>query len=144
MERWQGFLGAAKLDLAAAASCERDELWAPAAFHWQQAAEKSLKALLSRAGITFPSTHDLRTLTKLTEKMIEIDWPSEHELVFLTSIYTMSRYPIDLFDNKAPSHVVSKELFQKVSATAKMICERAMDLLKDPSHDTNEKVSWKP
>jgi len=41
MERWQGFLGAAKLDLAAAASCERDELWAPGRLEKPLAATRS-------------------------------------------------------------------------------------------------------
>jgi len=138
MERWKGFLGAAKLDLAAAASCERDELWAPAAFHWQQAAEKSLKALLSRAGANFPPTHDLRTLAKLTEKIVDMQWPSEHDLIFLTNIYAMSRYPLDLFENETPSLVISKDLFLKISTTAKTICETVTNHLKEQCHDESE------
>jgi HEPN domain-containing protein len=49
---------------------ERDRLsYNPVGFHAQQAAEKFLKALLTRHQIPFPKTHDIEELLILAEKV---------------------------------------------------------------------------
>ncbi|NUM45036.1 MAG: HEPN domain-containing protein [Anaerolineales bacterium] len=47
-------------------------LYAALCFHAQQAAEKSLKAVLIGHGIPFPRTHNLRTLLDLMVNRFEI------------------------------------------------------------------------
>lgn len=64
-------------------------------FHAQQAAEKALKAVLVANGISFPRTHNLRTLLDLVPKVIEIP-PEVENGVILTEYAVSSRYPGDL------------------------------------------------
>jgi HEPN domain-containing protein len=66
----QGWLRKAEEDLQVARELmERDRIsYTPVGFHGQQAAEKSLKALLTRHQIPFPKTHDIEELLVLAEK----------------------------------------------------------------------------
>ena len=61
-------------------------------FHAQQAAEKSLKAVLLAHKIEFPRTHNLRVLRDLLPPRLPV--PSEVEQsVELSDYATMARYP---------------------------------------------------
>jgi HEPN domain-containing protein len=92
-ERW---LALARADLAVARSVDReDELQRGlACFHCQQAAEKSLKAVLVHAGVAFPWTHNLTQLVALVESTTERSAPDEVRAARMLSDYaTAMRYP---------------------------------------------------
>jgi HEPN domain-containing protein len=94
-----------------AARDERDARWlqtnpaidgATIAFHYQQAAEKLLKALLAERNVDYPLTHDVERLLRLLEGAgFQVPVP-ETELVKLTPFTVTSRYEDDeesqLFD----------------------------------------------
>jgi HEPN domain-containing protein len=64
-------------------------------FHAQQAAEKSLKAVLIFKSIPFPRTHNIRTLLDLLPQ--DVIPPGEvKETASLTDYAVLSRYPGDL------------------------------------------------
>ena len=62
-------------------------------YHAQQAAEKSLKAVLVHIGVEFPYTHNIaRLITALQQA--GADWPSDlDEAAELTEYAVWSRYP---------------------------------------------------
>ena len=65
-------------------------------FHAQQAAEKSLKAVLLRHNLNFPYTHDLSTLVTLIEKA-DIPWEvTLNSVVDLTRYAVAGRYPNEI------------------------------------------------
>ena len=64
-----------------------------AAYHCQQAAEKLIKGMLVVAGIHFPKTHDLLTLSKLAETCYPADVGMLAETVSLTEWAYAYRYP---------------------------------------------------
>ena len=64
-------------------------------FHAQQAAEKALKAVLIACGISFPRTHNVRTLLDLLPQ--DIILPADVEVAAsLTDYAVLSRYPGDV------------------------------------------------
>lgn len=65
-----------------------------AAWSFQQAAEKALKACLIAQGKLPPRTHDLILLLNLVSP--EVDAPTQEALVLLAEISAASRYPDDL------------------------------------------------
>ena len=62
-------------------------------FDAQQAAEKAMKALLIKHGITFPYTHDLAKLLTLLEEAGEEIPEAVREAGRLTRFAVVSRYP---------------------------------------------------
>ncbi len=68
------------------------------AFHAQQAAEKSMKALLAATGVEPPHVHDLVFLLEEIQKVLPVASISARDCQFLTPFATMARYPrrIDL------------------------------------------------
>lgn len=68
----QDWLSKAEEDLLVARELmERNRIsYDPVGFHAQQAAEKFLKALLTRHQIPFPKTHSIRQLLELAEKAV--------------------------------------------------------------------------
>lgn len=62
-------------------------------FHAQQAAEKSLKAVLLQHNLTFPYTHDLSTLVTIIQNA-GISWETSlNSVVDLTRYAVAGRYP---------------------------------------------------
>lgn len=62
-------------------------------FHAQQAAEKSLKAVLLLQGIRFPYTHDIARLITLVSEAV-VSWPEELDQASGLSEYAADvRYP---------------------------------------------------
>ena len=61
-------------------------------FHAQQAAEKSLKAVLLAREIEFPKTHNLRVLRDLLPRTLPVP-PEVEQAVELSDYATMARYP---------------------------------------------------
>jgi len=68
---------------------------APACFHFQQMAEKSLKALLIFYNVEFPKIHDLIVLAMLFEPILPEIKEYKTELNFLNNYYIETRYPGD-------------------------------------------------
>lgn len=64
-------------------------------FHAQQAAEKSLKAILVRAGITPPRTHDLVALHNMCAQQAQIDLDRIDVCARLTPYAVDHRYPAE-------------------------------------------------
>jgi len=86
-------------------------------FHAQQAAEKGLKALLLRAGIAFPRTHNLRILVDLLPD--DLNPPPEVEQAVGLSDYAVTpRYPGDY-------EVVSVEEYREALRLARAVVEWA-------------------
>lgn len=64
-------------------------------FHAQQAAEKSLKAVLLDCGVEFPPTHNLSTLLALLPEGVEP--PEQRAAIAGLSVYAVSaRYPDEI------------------------------------------------
>jgi len=96
--QWQDalrWLERAMDDLRAVRVLLRDGIAMQAAFHVQQAVEKSLKALLVAARQDVRKTHDLNTLAELARR----HWPalvsSPFALSYVSRWYIISRYPGD-------------------------------------------------
>ena len=68
---------------------------APACFHFQQVAEKSLKALLIFYGKEFPKIHDLIALASIIESIAPDIKNHRKDLEFLNRYYIETRYPGD-------------------------------------------------
>lgn len=96
--QWQDslrWLDRAAEDIRAARVLRRGGIILQAAFHLQQAVEKSLKALLVAARQDVRKTHDLTTLADL----VHHHWPTvvaaPFPLTYLSRWYIISRYPGD-------------------------------------------------
>jgi HEPN domain-containing protein len=75
----------------------RGVLYNELCFHAQQAAEKSIKAVLVHYGVEFKRVHDIDYL--MTQLPAEVSVPPEaEEVVSLTSYAVMFRYPGDYED----------------------------------------------
>lgn len=87
-QKWLDF---ARDDLRMANLAMRDALYNQVCFHAQQAAEKTLKALIIAAGILPPKTHKLADLLGLLTRAV----PDElrRRLLLLDRYYLPTRYP---------------------------------------------------
>lgn len=73
---------------------ERDRLsYNPVGFHAQQAAEKFLKALLTRHGLAFPKTHSIRILLELALPVLPDLYERLQHAHALTPYGVEIRYP---------------------------------------------------
>jgi HEPN domain-containing protein len=96
------------------------------AFHCQQAAEKYLKALLTRCQIDFPKTHNIRDLLQLAA---QVNPDSMQQLLgahWLTPFGVDTRYPGDF-----PEVLPGDEA--KAVALAVQVKEAVVPLLSSPS-----------
>jgi HEPN domain-containing protein len=121
----RGWLAKAEADLAVA---ERLMLeggryaWA-VAFHCQQAAEKFLKAYLTRWQIEFPKTHDLRQILGLAAKQDAAFARSLDDAATLTPYGVEARYPGDAPD-------VTAEEARRALGVARLVGEQARAALR--------------
>ena len=84
---------ASDLHLAGLALPDAEVLRNQVAFHAQQAAEKSLKAILVARQIHFPRTHDLEALIEMIQ-LTGLAWPfAPAEIEALTPFAVETRYP---------------------------------------------------
>jgi HEPN domain-containing protein len=83
-------------------------------FHAQQAAEKYLKALLTRHQIEFPKTHVIRRLLILLHAVDPIMSQALDEANWLSPFGAEIRYPGDLPDTAPGDEVRAHRLAQKV------------------------------
>ncbi len=118
-DRWLHF---AREDLEMAELALEAGIHNQVCFHSQQCAEKSVKALLVRHGISPPRTHllgDLLTLlgsTSLTEL---------EEIQLLDRFYIPVRYP-DAIPGSLPDGLPSREDAQEALATARRVMEEVI------------------
>lgn len=90
-ERWLSF---AEKDLVVARQLlEQPQVYDIAAFHCQQATEKSLKGLLVLHGSDVPRIHDLARLYALAGRTAQLDWDME-ALDVVNEFYIETRYPL--------------------------------------------------
>ena len=114
-------------DLALAGiTLPRGVLYNELCFHAQQAAEKSIKAVLVHYGVEFKRVHDIDYL--MTQLPAEVSVPPEaEEVVSLTSYAVMFRYPGDYED-------VTEEEYQWAIQAARAVyrwAEQIIDKLRE-------------
>src|SRR6056297_680023 len=92
----ESWLEAARSDLIVTEEIvDREDVDHMVAFHSQQAIEKSYKAALEEYDQLIPKTHNIITLSKKVEKIIEIEI-DEDLIDQLNDLYIDSRYPTDV------------------------------------------------
>jgi HEPN domain-containing protein len=87
------WLNRARGDLALARATQEGVYLEDLCFHAQQAAEKSIKALLIRLGVEFPYVHDLARLLTLVEEAGEELPETVRQAERLTRFAIFARYP---------------------------------------------------
>lgn len=99
---------------------EHDILYGIAAFHWQQSAEKSVKAFLVSRKVSFGRTHDVSELVGLAAKLDD-DFRGLRELAASLAPFAVEvRYPGDLAQP-------SKDEYDEVKRVALAIIELSRD-----------------
>ena len=117
------WLRRARSDLSLASiPLPRDVLYNDLCFHAQQAAEKSIKAVLIHSGIELQKVHDFSQLIALLPQHVPTP-PGVHEAVSLTSYAVMARYPGD-YEN------VTKEDYQEPKQAAVSVYEWAERIIR--------------
>ena len=122
----ESWLEAAKSDLIVIEEIvDREDVAHMVAFHSQQAIEKSYKAALEEYDQFIPKTHNIITLSKKVEKIVEIDI-DEDLIDQLNDLYIDSRYPTDvgfLPDGK-PSVEKAKVFYKYARKTYDLIIKK--------------------
>ena len=112
-ERWLSF--AEKDLLVARRLLDETEVFDMAAFHCQQAVEKSLKGLLALFDVDIPKIHDLSRLYSLCSATCRLDWDMEL-LDEVNEFYIETRYPIH--EDQDPLKTTRAQLDQMVELAA--------------------------
>ena len=100
-------------------------------FHAQQAAEKSIKAVLVHRGIAFPKTHIIeRLIDLLPEDVSKI--PELSQSAKLSVYATVSRYPGDV------SESVDEEEYQEAVRLAEAVVLWAESILSAPDIESED------
>lgn len=112
----------AKADLALAqVPLPEDSFYEPLCFHTQQAAEKALKAVLIANAISYPKTHNIRTLLDLLPETIVL--PADvDDATSLTDYAVSGRYPNEMED-------IAREEYLKAVTLAQAVVQWAESLL---------------
>jgi len=122
----------ARGDLALAqVSLPEDSFYEFLCFHAQQAAEKSLKAVLIHKGILFPKTHIIERLVDLLPEDIS-KIPELSEAAKLSVYATASRYPGDI------SEPVTAEEYREAITLAEAVVQWAETVLNASDIETDE------
>ena len=117
--RW---LDNARADLARArAPLPPGGLYEHFCFHAQQAAEKSLKAVLLQKGIEFPFTHNLRTLLNLLTNEMEVP-PRLLQAALLNPYAVTTRYPGEM-------EPVTEDEYREAIRLAEMVVQWAEEII---------------
>ena len=107
---------------------EHDHLRAIAAFHWQQAAEKCLKAFLVTEGIRSGKTHDVAKLIELAAEKDESFEDLEEYADSLDPFAVEIRYPGEM---ESLSHDEYEEVKEAGLAIVEFTKEKIEDLLEE-------------
>ena len=111
----------AKADLALAqVSLPEDNFYEPLCFHAQQAAEKAVKAVLIINAISFPKTHNIRTLLDLIPKTIVLPTDVD-DAASLTDYAVSGRYPNEVEGIDREEYLEAVRLAQAVVQWAESI-----------------------
>lgn len=89
-------------------------------FHFQQAAEKYLKAFIVANDLRFEKIHDLDTLREICLEKDSNFSNLKEECIFLNDFYIESRYPV----------IVPSVLTRKIAVQAKNSAERIRNFVK--------------
>lgn len=112
---------ASDLHLAKLGLADRDVLRNQVAFHAQQAAEKSLKAVLADRKIHFPKTHDLEALIEIIQ-LAGIAWPlATQHIEALSPFAVETRYPGGLAQISDPEAEEAIESAERVLTWARTL-----------------------
>ena len=114
-----GWLHKADQDLLAAERLQKHEavLGGIVAFHAQQAAEKYMKAVLTKHQVEFPKTHDLGVLVTLLMRVRPSVGADLAQVTVLTDYGVEVRYPGDLPDLDAVEVQKAIEMVYHTKAT---------------------------
>ena len=125
VRQWLNF---SKVDLDSAAKLlEEPGLTQSAAFHCQQAIEKSFKAVLEDANAHVPRTHDLEKLLGLIASQ-NISFDIDEEILDkINDVYIDIRYPSDL--GLIPDGIPKVETVQVFYDLSKSIYNQILDFL---------------
>ena len=121
----------ARGDLALAqVSLPEDSFYELLCFHAQQAVEKALKAVLIINNISYPKTHNIRTLLDLLPK--EIVLPADVDAAAILTDYAVSgRYPDEVEE-------VSEEEYQEAVRLALVVVQWAKSILPAPDTESED------
>ena len=127
VEEWLNY---AKIDLLTVNKLlEDDKLTQSAAFHVQQAVEKTFKALIENMNIRVPKVHDLEKLLGIIlENGITIKTNVEM-ITMLNDIYIETRYPGD--QGLVPDGIPSIEFIKKGHSFAEELFNEIYEKLKN-------------
>ena len=100
----------------------KDELYQILCFHAQQAAEKSVKAVLIKQGIEWPRTHRLKVLIDLLPDGIH-KTPELAEADRLTPYAVTLRYPSIRDECTEKDYLEAMRIAEKIYSWAKIIME---------------------
>ena len=107
-------------------SLPEDSFYEMLCFHAQQAVEKAVKAVLIINNISYPKTHNIRTLLDLLPK--EIVLPADVDAAAILTDYAVSgRYPDEVDE-------VNEEEYQEAVRLAEAVVQWAESIL--PASDT--------
>jgi len=97
----------------------------PAAWNFQQAAEKALKAVLLAKGMEVPRTHDMAFLLSMLTESIPAANDLRDNVLALAAITSASRYPDDGLDVSALDDANLALAARNIVHWAKRLCAEA-------------------
>ena len=103
----------------------KEAFWDDLCFDAQQAAEKSLKAVLVHRGIDFPKTHNIRSLLELLDPTGSHISKEIWEAMSLTNYAVETRYP-------GPAEPVTRSEYRKAVALAENVVKWAAGMISTP------------
>lgn len=119
----QDWLRRAKGNLARAKQAKpKEAFWEDLCFDAQQAAEKAIKAVLTRREIDFPKTHDIRELLTLLSTSGEVVPEAIWETINLADYAVETRYP-------GPAEPVTKTEYRQAVALAEKVVKWAEKII---------------
>lgn len=119
----QDWLRRAKGNLARAKQAKpKEAFWEDLCFDAQQAAEKAIKAVLTRREIDFPKTHDIRELLTLASTSGEVVPEAIWEAINLTDYAVETRYP-------GPAEPVTRKEYREAVAVAGKVVKWAEKII---------------
>lgn len=122
------WLERAKEDFEFASANLRDpktDYFGPICFHFQQAAEKYLKAYIVAKKLRFEKVHDLDALRQICEKSDESFSSVKQDCIFLSDFYLEARYPL----------IVPVEITRADAENAQQTAEKIRDLVREKLGD---------
>jgi HEPN domain-containing protein len=113
----------ASRDLAMARAGEQMKFYDEALYHYHQACEKLLKAVLVHFEGAYPRTHDLRALLNLGKANVHDLGQYEAQASMLAGVHAAARYPI--------SPPITEEEFQLLCNAAQHLVSKLTNLLQE-------------